>query len=94
MDPTQFIGRQIKARKERDQPDEDVTIKEVLGVRAITDPALVRWLQINGTHLCHALSFYTQLLENRIPSDEEIAEFDLATDIVKMKEIKNGAKKE
>lgn len=90
VSPEKFIGNTILARRSRDAEDEPVVVKDVVGIRAVTDPKLAKWFQINGTHMCHMLSYFTQNLEGRVPTDAELEEFELASDIVKMKEIGNG----
>lgn len=93
-DPRRFIGKTVLAQPNLDADAEPIKVKEVVGVRAVTDPKLIRYYQINGTHLCHMLSFHLQVEEGRVPSKEELDEFDLATDVVKIKEIggKDGKK--
>lgn len=90
ISPEKFIGSTILARRAMDADDEEVVVKDVVGIRAVTDPKLAKWFQINGTHMVHMLSYFTQNLEGRVPTDAELEEFELASDIVKMKEIGNG----
>lgn len=102
IEPTKFKGQTIQAQKELDGPLEEVVIESVLGCAAMglekeQENRLVKYFQINGSHFCHMLSFYMQLEgdENgvkRLPTKEEIDEIELATQIVAIKELKNGKK--
>lgn len=90
-DPTRFIGRKVMARRTMDGPDEEITIESVCGIKDATysDHRLALWLQINGTHMCPILSYFTQLMENRMPTEEEVADMQLiGTNIKRIKEIK------
>lgn len=95
-DPRSFIGREVYARPELDAPDEALIVRDIRGCAAITGmdlalrERLIKHYQINGTHYCHMFSFHTQMEEGRIPSDEELAEFELATNI---KSIRSTDKK-
>lgn len=94
--PNVFAGRTVMARPELDAPDEKITIFDVKGCAAITGmdlalrERLIKHYQVNGTHYCHMFSFHTQMEEGRVPSDEELAEFELATNI---KSIRSTDKK-
>lgn len=88
ISPLAFIGKSVVAHKGAiDGPEERLEIKSILGSKA---KELARYLEINGSHLVHSLSFFTQLMEGRVPTQDELNEFDLATDVVKIKEIKDG----
>lgn len=81
--PVKFIGKKIKARLEMDAPDEEITIEHVCG-----SLAHVKHYEINGTHWVSILSFHMQLEEGREPTKEEEEEFNLATEIKDIKEIR------
>lgn len=85
-DPRQYIGRTVLAAKPGQEPEE-VTIKEILG-----NLKNQKQFQINGEYLVTMFSFFTQLLDGRLPTAEEEAEFELATDITDIKPLgkKNG----
>lgn len=94
--PDQFIGRTILASRHLDEAPEEVTIKNVQGCAAIglkdeEKARLLKCFQINGTHIVSMLSFYTQLIDGKLPTAEEEAEFNLATDIKDIRET-NGKK--
>lgn len=89
-DPNSYIGRKVMARRELDLPDEEIVVSDVKGCVA---EHLQKYFQINGTHFCHMFSFFTQMLESRVPSDEEMAEFELASQVKKIREIKDGQAK-
>ncbi len=81
--PNEFIGKTVLARREMEGPDEPVEIKTILG-----NVQYPRFFEINGTHFVSILSCYLQIFEGRVPTEEETEEFNLATDIVKIKELK------
>lgn len=81
-DPNVFMGQTVLARPELDAPDEEVEIKQVKGCVA---PHLQKYFEINGTHFCHMFSFYTQMMEKRVPSQDEMDEFELASQIKDIK---------
>lgn len=85
QDPRSFIGRSVLARKTLSDPDEEVIIADIKGCIAAD---LIKHFQINETHICSMFSFYTQMLENRTPTDEEMNEFDLASDVKDIREQK------
>lgn len=85
LDPNQFIGRKVLARKTLSDPDEEMTVEDIKGCVA---PHLIKHFQINGTHICSMFSFYTQMLENRTPTEEEMNEFNLASDVKDIREQK------
>lgn len=86
-DPRRYIGKTIIAHKElHDEEPEEVTIKTILG--SMPHP---KYFEVNGTHFVHTLSFYEQVLNNRLPSKEEIDEFELATEIKTIKEVPDGS---
>lgn len=93
-DPNVFKGKIVMAQKEFDAPFEEVVVNDVRGCVALGEMTeaerarLVKSFQINGTHYCSIQSFYWQILEGRLPTPEEIEEFELATQITKIKEIK------
>lgn len=90
-DPTRFIGKKVMARTSMNGPDELITIESVCGIKDATYPdhRLALWLQINGTHMCPILSYFTQLMEHRMPTEEEVADMLLiGTSIKQIKEIK------
>lgn len=89
-DPRQYIGKTIMATKELDSEPEPVVISDIKGCVA---EHLNKYFQINGTHFCHMFSFFTQLMEGRVPSKEEMDEFELASQVTKIREIKDGATK-
>lgn len=83
------------ASPEWELPPEPVIIEDVRGCAALglddnpeKQKKMIKHFQINGTHFCSIYSFYVQMLENRMPSKEEEQEFEVATDIIKVKEIK------
>jgi hypothetical protein len=89
ISPQAFIGKSVFAH--RGGVDGELEEVQIASVQGSKDKDLQKYLEINGSHLCHTLSFFSQLMENRLPSDEEIAEFELATQITKIKEIKDGS---
>lgn len=92
-DPNQWVGKTILASKELDDEPEEVviqTVKGCLGMGQMSEAQrnrLVKSFEINGTHIVSIYSFYVQILEGRLPTPEEEAEFELATQITKIKEI-------
>lgn len=86
INPNQFMGKKLLARRAIDGTDEEVDIQEIKG--SLRYP---KQFQINGSHFCHMFSFYSQMLDGRVPTDEEMAEFELASDVKGIKEI-NGKK--
>lgn len=74
--PQQFVGKTVLAQLDFDQPFEEIKIREIKG-----SLKHVKHFEINGTHWVSMFSFYTQLLEGRMPTPEEEQEFDLATQI-------------
>jgi hypothetical protein len=84
-DPNVYVGRTILAQPELGAEPEEVTIQHVVGCVA---PHLNKYFQINGTHFCHMFSFFKQVLENRLPTKEENDEFELASQITKIRDIK------
>jgi len=91
--PEQWIGKTILASKELDGELEEVTIQDVkgcMGLGAMPEAQrarLVKTFQINGTHFVPIFSFYIQLIEGRLPTPEEADEFELATQITKIKDL-------
>jgi hypothetical protein len=88
-DPNRYIGRTILAVKEEGAEPEEVIIQDVKGCAGIGAEHLKKSFQINGQYLVSMFSFYTQLLDGRLPTPEETEEFELATDIVRIKDL-NG----
>lgn len=92
--PNKFIGETVWASKEFGGAPEEIIIKNVAGCAGfgkMTEAErsrLLRTFEINGTHFCSMFSFYMQLMDGRLPTAEEEADFDLASDIKGMKEIK------
>ncbi len=87
ISPNAFIGKTVFAHKGApDGERESVKIESILGSKRWT-----KCMEINGTHLVTMLSFFTQLMEGREPSPEENAEFELATEIKDIREIKENA---
>lgn len=92
--PTDFVGRTILAQTDFDAPFEEVVISDVRGCLGLGNmpeaerSRLIKSFQINGTHLVGIFSFYTQLQEGRLPTEEEEAEFQLATQIEKIRPLK------
>lgn len=94
ISPVAFVGREVLARRELNLPDELITVNEIQGCAAITsqgvDPVLIKYYQINGTHFCHMFSFHTQMEEGRVPTDREMAEFELAAEIKDIRPMKES----
>lgn len=86
-DPRQYIGQKVLAAKEMGAEPEQIEIKHVLG--SVAHP---KYFEINGTHWVHMYSFFTQMMEGRIPTPEEMDEFELASQITKVKELNDGKK--
>lgn len=83
--PESYIGREILARPELDAPDEKIKIEHIKG-----SLRHAKQFEINGTHWVHMYSFFTQMLENRTPTPEEMDEFETASQITRISETKNG----
>lgn len=91
VSPLAFVGKSVVAHKASpDGPEEKVVIKDILGSRQWP-----KYFEINGAYLVHAFSFFSQVMDNRMPAKEEMDEFELATQITQIKEIgdKNGTPK-
>ena len=84
-DPNLYIGRVILARPEMDAPDEKIVIEHIKGSLHYQ-----KFFEINGTHWVSMLSFFLQMIEHRLPTEEEAADFELATQITGMKGIGYG----
>lgn len=81
-DPTIYAGREVLARKEMDAPDELITIKTAQGSRVH-----LKHFEINGTHWVSMCSFFMQMIDGRVPTPEEEAEFELATQVKEIRSI-------
>ena len=75
-DPRQWLGKSCLASDTVNGELEEVQIKSIVG--SMVYP---KHFEINGTHLVPVLSFYIQMMENRLPTEEEAEEFELATQI-------------
>lgn len=90
-----LLGKKIQATNVATGQTELVTVESIRGCLAAGDMPeekrleLLRSFEINGTHLCPMLSFFIQVEEGRLPTPEEEQEFNLATQVVAIKEI-NG----
>lgn len=86
-DPNQFQGRFLIAIKDMKTQDvEKIVIERVVG--SMVYP---KFFEINSSHHCNMLSFYTQMLENRLPTQAELEEFELATQIKEIREKVDAA---
>lgn len=91
ISPNAFIGKAVTAQLGgREGPEEEVTIKNVGPCVGL---GLEKYLTINETHVCHTFSFFSQLMEGRKPTDDELKEFELASAVVKIKELSDGSPK-
>lgn len=86
QNPMHYIGEYVLARKELDQPDEKIKIEHIKG-----SLKHVKYFEINGSHWVSMYSFFTQMMDGRVPTPEEESEFELSTQITKIKET-NGKK--
>lgn len=89
-DPRQYIGKRVLAVKELGAPEEDIVITHIQGAAGAGATHLQKYFVINGTHFVHMYSFFTQMLEGRAPTKEEMDEFELASQIKDIKEVKDG----
>ncbi len=83
VDPREFIGRKVWAKPDLEAPAEEIVLQDIAG-----SIKHVKFFEINGTHWVRMDSFYTQMLENRLPSKEEEEEFELATEIKDIRPLK------
>lgn len=88
-DPRQYIGKTVLAKKELDQPYEEIKIREVRG-----NLANEKCFEINGTHLVSMYSFFSQLIDGKLPTLEDEKEFELATQITRIKKIDGKKEKD
>lgn len=86
QNPMNYIGEYVLARKELDQPDEKIKIEDIKG-----SLKHVKYFEINGSHWVSMYSFFTQMIDGKVPTPEEEAEFELSTQITKIRET-NGKK--
>lgn len=82
-DPRVHLGKMVLAQKTLDSPFEEVKVNSILG-----NIKHLKHFEINGTHLVSMFSFFTQMDEGRLPTKEEEAEFELASDVKDIREIK------
>jgi hypothetical protein len=91
ISPNAFIGKAVTAQLGgKEGSEEEVIIKSV---GPCIGQGLEKYLTVNETHVCHTFSFFSQLMEGRKPTDEELSEFELASDVVKIKELSDGSTK-
>jgi len=96
-DPTHYIGHMLQAKATKDGAYEWIKVETIRGCAALGHDEksedfkrLIQSFEINGTHLVTMFSFFTQMHENRVPTEEEEAEFSLMVP-TKIEEI-NGSK--
>lgn len=88
--PQAYIGKTVLAQKSFDEPFEEVKIKAIVGNRNFQ-----KHFEINGTHLVSMFSFFTQMIDGRLPTPEDEKQFEDATQIKRIEEIpQNGSKEE
>lgn len=86
--PLQYLGQTVLAQKEFDEPFEEIKMKDIRG-----NVAHPKHFQINGTHLVSMFSFFMQMEEGKLPTQDEEDEFNLATDIKRIKRTDGTEKK-
>ncbi len=84
--PQEFIGKELWVVRNLGDEPEKVLVTDIKGCVA---EHLAKYFQISGKYLCHMFSAYTQLIEGRVPSEAELQEFEIASDIKDIKEVKN-----